>query len=601
MRIAIGYVRVSTQQELQQDSVAFQEKILKARAEQQGYTWVHTFKDIGKTGTKLKGRDDFQAMLDFVKEHQDDAVKIYCTQVSRFARNVLDGLLIAKELREMGIGLYFDDIALDTASDNFESEFQQELLAAEKHSAQLSRRIKMSKSIAKSAGQNSGNFKSYGFNYLTKKESNLSESERISLNDEEVILIKRMVQLYLYEDNGTHVTSRILNEEGFRKKNGTLWTSSDVANVLQNEKLCGAIWTRKSYRQNYKDDRKIILDLISQDTSKISEVLSHGEQVKFIRNHHVAIITEEEYKNILKKMNESRAIKSKMPVNKGKHLFSNYLLCGICGKNYVFKSLKYDNYTCITKTKFGKKSCNSISVKEDDIKKAFVEMYNKLITEKDKLSFASEKLGMMIEQRNEDFTNIKIVAEQIEQIDALTEQITNNVLLSHKTVTDDYAKELLDDNYELYKQYAPTKQIPHFMYEEDRIAYLEEQEKHSINKEIEEINLREIQMMNLHFSQARESLEKALHQMQRNKEYKETLKMNGCDLRGTKKVVDFLLEDAQPIKEFDEELFKKMVYKIKIGDNREILHNNDLEDSFFDEDLTFILKWNEKEKREDFF
>lgn len=98
-RRVAAYARVSTDDEMQLTSyeaqVDYYTKLIKANDE---WEFVKVYADEGITGTSLKNRKEFNAMI---KDALDDKIDLIITKsVSRFARNTVDALTTIRKLKE---------------------------------------------------------------------------------------------------------------------------------------------------------------------------------------------------------------------------------------------------------------------------------------------------------------------------------------------------------------------------------------------------------------------------------------------------------------------------------------------------------------------
>ena len=112
LRVA-AYCRVSTDSDDQRNSFAAQQSHY--------YEFIHAhdhweladiYADEGITGTAARKRDDFQRMLADCRKGRID--KILVKLVSRFARNTTDCLEALRELKALGISVYFEEQNIDT-------------------------------------------------------------------------------------------------------------------------------------------------------------------------------------------------------------------------------------------------------------------------------------------------------------------------------------------------------------------------------------------------------------------------------------------------------------------------------------------------------
>ena len=79
---AAAYCRVSTAQELQEDSFELQMETYRKKIESNpDLTLVDVYGDLGRSGTQIKGRNEFQRMMKDCRDGKIDL--IYCKSISR--------------------------------------------------------------------------------------------------------------------------------------------------------------------------------------------------------------------------------------------------------------------------------------------------------------------------------------------------------------------------------------------------------------------------------------------------------------------------------------------------------------------------------------
>src|SRR5574344_1600465 len=107
-KLKVGaYCRVSTDSKSQGNSfenqVQYYEKLIHKNPE---YEFVKVYADQGMSGTSEK-RTQFQEMLEDARTGKLDM--IYTKSISRFARNTITVLKYARELKEYGVGIFFEE------------------------------------------------------------------------------------------------------------------------------------------------------------------------------------------------------------------------------------------------------------------------------------------------------------------------------------------------------------------------------------------------------------------------------------------------------------------------------------------------------------
>ena len=126
LRVA-AYTRVSSDSDDQLNSFAAQNRyyaeLISGKAE---WRMVDIYADEGITGTSAAKREDFQRMMADCRRGLIDQILV--KSISRFARNTLTLLNTVRELKGLGIGVYFEEQKLDTLSGD--GEFMLTILAS---------------------------------------------------------------------------------------------------------------------------------------------------------------------------------------------------------------------------------------------------------------------------------------------------------------------------------------------------------------------------------------------------------------------------------------------------------------------------------------
>ena len=109
-----AYVRVSSDKDAQMESLENQETYFKRKyAEDETCDFVGVFSDAGISGTS-DNRPAFQKMLECCRNGEIDL--IHTKSISRFARNTVTVLEVSRELKLLGIGIYFEEQNINTLS-----------------------------------------------------------------------------------------------------------------------------------------------------------------------------------------------------------------------------------------------------------------------------------------------------------------------------------------------------------------------------------------------------------------------------------------------------------------------------------------------------
>ena len=112
LRVA-AYCRVSTDSDDQINSFTAQNShYMEMITAHDQWELVDIYADEGITGTSAKKRKDFQRLLADCRNGRID--KVLVKSISRFARNTTECLEAVRELKSLGISIFFEEHSIDT-------------------------------------------------------------------------------------------------------------------------------------------------------------------------------------------------------------------------------------------------------------------------------------------------------------------------------------------------------------------------------------------------------------------------------------------------------------------------------------------------------
>lgn len=258
---------------------------------------------------------------------------IITKSISRFARNTVTLLSITRELKELGINVYFEDQKMDSMSSD--GQLMLTLMAgiAQAESKDCSDAVKWRIRHGYEQGRASS-FRILGYRW---------DDGNVVMVPEEAPLVKRIFDLYL-SGKGANAISKILNSEGVTAAGITKWAPTTIRNVLMNEKYYGDLLLQKSFVEDHINKRKVI---------------NNGELPQyFIEDDHEAIIDRQAMSDVKNEI----AIRRASTLNHG-HI-STHLVCvighvhdrlvGFSSRRFCI-SIKRGNKRC-------RKRCDSLNV-----------------------------------------------------------------------------------------------------------------------------------------------------------------------------------------------------------------------------------------------
>lgn len=339
-----AYIRVSSDKEAQLDSLENQEAyFIRKYAQETGCEFVGIYSDVGISGTSEK-RPAFQEMLNACMCGEIDL--IHTKSISRFARNTVTVLEVSRQLKSLGIGIYFEEQDINTMS--AEGELMLTVLAsfAQEESYNISENQKWA--IQKKFARGDVMINTNRFlGYDKDKDGNLI------INEKEAEIVRMIFRMYLGGD-GTFRIAKKLNELGIPTVTGKQWHETTIRGMLKNEKYKGDCLLQKYY----------VLKVGGATVANDGKVKSY-----YITGNHEAIIPKEEWdavQRLRKERAEERNIDTKNTQKfKNRYPLSGKLICPYCGKHlrrlYAYK--KYV-WACSTYIDKGKKVCRGIRIPE---------------------------------------------------------------------------------------------------------------------------------------------------------------------------------------------------------------------------------------------
>ena len=319
LRVA-AYCRVSTDKDDQTNSLINQRKYFADYITHHD-NWVlsDVYYDEGISGTQTRKRAGFNAMIEEAMQGEIDL--ILTKEVCRFARNTVDTLSYTRKLKDNGVGVIFTIDNIDTRDSDGELRLTIMASIAQEESRKTSERVKWGQKRRMEQGIVFGR-DLIGYNV---------RNGELTINEEDVPIVRAIFHKYTNEGKGTHVIARELSEEGLRPKRVKLWSATVILRTLRNEKYVGDLCQKKTFTPNYLTHAK--------------KYNRGNEEMVYLKDHHEPIIdrdlwnrTQEE----LLRRTPTEEVKSK---HSNRYWCSGKLYCGMCGQRYVSRTKKLKNGT----------------------------------------------------------------------------------------------------------------------------------------------------------------------------------------------------------------------------------------------------------------
>ena len=237
-RRVAGYARVSTDSDEQFTSyeaqVDYYTQYIKRNPE---WEFVKVYTDEGISGTNTKHRIGFNEMIADAMSGKIDL--IVTKSVSRFARNVVDCIKYARDLRALSppVGIYFETENINTLSQN--GELLLTVLAAFAQDESVNKSISVAWGIRQRFAK--------GIPKLVKPYGYQNDDGKLVVDEEEAGVVIRIFAFYLGGKTPYEI-AKILTDEGVPTPTGKkpCWTLSSVTYILGNDRYCGDVIMQKS-------------------------------------------------------------------------------------------------------------------------------------------------------------------------------------------------------------------------------------------------------------------------------------------------------------------------------------------------------------------
>ena len=397
------YCRVSTDSDVQLNSLdnqlEYYENYIKSKPK-----WIFSggYIEEGKTGVRVDVRPSFKKMIHDAKHNKFDL--IITKEVSRFARDLEDSIHYIRELKDSGVGVFFENQNLNTFDSNSELILNIMFNLAQDESRKLSSRVKFGHRQAIENGHVLGSSNITGY-----KKDNC----KLVIVENEAKFIKTLFELYSSGKYGFQKLSKKLSELGYLNKKGKLYDKDSLKRMIENPK----------YKGYYRAKTYEILDYRTKRRKKNS--LDDQVLYKCKDGSIPAIISEElwdQANKILK--SRTKGYESNNYWSGGlKYAFSSKIYCKEHNTNFQrshgSKNKNRPTWSCSMYLQHRLAACESPIIAEIDLYNIISSIMNNIIPQKKSIIDNMLKLYENIDRNDHYYkelellnTNIKIIEEK---------------------------------------------------------------------------------------------------------------------------------------------------------------------------------------------
>ena len=255
---------------------------------------MHIYADEGISGTSLKKRDQFNAMIAACEAGEYDL--IVTKNVSRFARNIVDCVSLVRKLKQQDppVGVFFETDNLYTLSEDSElmlsflATFAQEesVKKSESMNWSLRQRFKDGKLLTPAP---------LGYERPKDVTGRYIKYAKLQIVESEADIVRLIFNLFLSGRSTKDIAAFLTDIHCPTKSGNAKWSEGSIYYILSNERYCGNVLTWKTFtadmyehkhRKNRQDRDQYLYSghhdaIVSPETFEAAQILLAN------RKHHV--------------------------------------------------------------------------------------------------------------------------------------------------------------------------------------------------------------------------------------------------------------------------------------------------------------------------
>ncbi|WP_295751042.1 recombinase family protein [uncultured Oscillibacter sp.] len=243
-----AYCRVSTNAAKRLSSLAMQEQYYEKHIKQNpDWIFAGVYSDIG-SGTRIKGRNRFKALLSACRHGKVDMILI--KSAHRFARNTVDALKTIRMLRSRNIDIYFERENIHTLYES--SEFVLMLVCALAQDESYSKSEDIKWGLRKSfQNPDSKYYQRVCYGYTHDQDGNLI------IHEEQAEIVRLIYEMFASGVSLARI-SAYLEDMGILSPRGKeVWSKETLRKILSNEKYMGTVTLQKTFVENHLEHKQI--------------------------------------------------------------------------------------------------------------------------------------------------------------------------------------------------------------------------------------------------------------------------------------------------------------------------------------------------------
>jgi len=356
------WIRVSTEFQVKDDSPEHHEERAKYYAAARGWEVVEVYHLEAVSGKSVMEHHEAKRMIHDVKAGKISA--LIFSKLARLARNTKELLEFSEIFREHNCDLVSLSENIDTSTPAGRLFYTMIAALAEWERSEIAERVAASVPVRAKLGKPLGGQASLGYKWVGKE---------LVIEENEVAARKLLYELFKEHRRKTTV-AKILNDKGYRTRNGSKFSDTTVGRLLRDPMAKGE--RRANYTKSLGDNKKWVIKPESE----------------WVVIPCPAIVSAELW-NVCNSILDEQEKNHKKPSKKAVHLFTGIVFCRNCGiKMYVPSESK--KYVCL--------KCRKVKIDIADLEEIYYQnLKTFLLTDEHLESFISKADKTISQKENE--------------------------------------------------------------------------------------------------------------------------------------------------------------------------------------------------------
>ena len=405
-----AYARVSTEQDEQQNSYQTQMRYyfnhIKSNPD---WEFVEVYADEGISGTSTRKREGFNRMVADAKAGKIDL--ILTKSISRFARNTVDAITTARDLKEHNVEIRFEKENINSFDPKAEMAYTILSSLAQEESRSISENVRWGQQKSMREGK-----VHVAYSRFLGYEKGLDG--KMQIVEEEAKTVRWIYGMFLDEDKTLSSIARELTANGIKTPAGKdVWAVSTIRSILSNEKYKGEALLQKTYTKDF------LSKVVKKNEGELPQV--------YVKHSHPAIIEPDRFELTQSKLKKHSENRLKVSNNSP---FTTRVICGDCGGFFGHKKQREKDVWYCNQRFAGDHVCETPVIPEFKLRAAFAEALR-------------QELGRMIAEnrpRALDMAEEAALAARLLKAQETAENAHDAAVAELKKLTDDNARRSQD-------------------------------------------------------------------------------------------------------------------------------------------------------------